>query len=271
MEEVLNRWCVLKPGRRPQLDSWDTVLPNGVLGSKEEGLERLEVLGRQIAELQRCLWAERKHKILLILQGMDTSGKDGTIRHVFHYTNPSGVNVAAFSRPTERELSYDYLWRVHQRVPHAGEIVIFDRSHYEDLTTVRVHRLVEESVWCKRFDHVNAFEQMLVDEGTTVLKIFLHISRAEQKNRLRARLKDSRKYWKFHESDLSARECWPEYMTAYDEALERCNTSSAPWYIIPADKKWQRNLLVAALLRRALVSLEMRFPDAHFDPASVEI
>lgn len=269
MEELLTRHCSLKPGKRPDLNAWPTAVAEAEIGSKDKGVARMEDLGRQIAELQRRLWAGRQHKVLLVLQGMDTSGKDGTIRHVFRFTNPNGVNVAAFERPTERELSYDYLWRIHKRVPHKGEIVIFDRSHYEDIVTVRVNQLKPAEIWQKRYNHINAFEQMLADEGVTILKVFLHISQEEQRKRLQARLEDPEKHWKFHQSDLVARERWPEYMTAYADALERCNTTEAPWYIIPADRKWQRNLLVATLLHTTLKRLEMQFPPAHFDPESI--
>ncbi len=266
MESIFSKYCTLKPGKKLNLNEWPTSIPNGELGTKSNGLNLLEDISRQIAELQRRLWAERKHKILVILQGMDTSGKDGTIRHVFRYTNPNGVNVAAFDRPTRKELSYDYLWRVHQRVPHTGEIIIFDRSHYEDIVTVRVNQLQPESVWKKRYEHINAFERMLVDEGTTLIKIFLHISPEEQRKRLQARLEDPEKHWKFDPSDITARQNWPQYMTAYADALHRCNTAYAPWHIIPSDRKWQRNLLVASLVQRTLEQLDMQFPDPHFEP-----
>lgn len=271
MDELLARYCSLKPGLRPNLSTWATAITGSDIGPKDKGVAQVEDLGRRIAELQRRLWAERKHKVLLVLQGMDTSGKDGTIRHVFRFTNPNGVNVAAFERPTPRELGYDYLWRIHQRVPHKGEIVIFDRSHYEDIVTVRVNQLQPDAVWQRRYAHINAFEEMLTDEGVTIIKVFLHISHDEQKQRLQARLNDPEKHWKFHDSDLVARQRWPEYMAAYADVLERCNTEAAPWFVIPSDRKWQRNLLVAGLLHRVLSNLKMAFPPAHFDPGKIAL
>lgn len=271
MDVLISRYCHLKPGKRPVLKEWPTRIPSDDLGDKHAAHKELAEIGQELASLQRRLWAEKRHKVLIVLQGMDTSGKDGTIRHVFRFTNPQGVNVAPFEKPTTRELSYDYLWRVHQQVPHTGEMAIFDRSHYEDIVAVRVNNLRPENVWKKRYKHLNAFEEMLADEGVTILKFLLHISLEEQKKRLQARLENEHKYWKFDESDLVARERWPAYMEAYEDVLERCNAPCAPWFIIPADKKWQRNLLVARIVRDTLAGLKMEYPKAHFDPATIQL
>ncbi|MDP0499276.1 MAG: polyphosphate kinase 2 family protein [Verrucomicrobiota bacterium JB022] len=263
--------CVLPVGQRPDLIKWTSHLADDVVGEKEAGVAYLHQLSSDLAELQRRLHAAKQHKLLIILQGMDTSGKGGTVRHVFRMVNPMGVNVAAFDKPTVKELSYDYLWRVHARVPAKGEIAIFDRSHYEDIVTVRVHDLFPQEIWERRYRHIAEFEQMLADEGTTVLKFFLHISKEEQKSRLKSRLEDPEKYWKFDPSDIRAREHWEDYMDAYADVMERCNAKHAPWYIIPADRKWVRNILVAEVVVRRLRQLEIEFPAARFDLDSVDL
>jgi PPK2 family polyphosphate:nucleotide phosphotransferase len=202
---------------------------------------------------------------------MDTAGKDSTIRHVFRAVDPIGVKVAAFKKPTEEELAHDYLWRVHPHTPGAGEISIFNRSHYEDVLVVRVHGLVPEKQWRRRYDHIRAFEQLLADEGTTIIKCFLHISPETQAERLQARLDDESKQWKFRKGDLAERALWPDYMAAYEEALSLTSTESAPWYVVPSDRKWYRNLIVGALLIRALEGLDMRYPEPEEDLAGVTI
>lgn len=273
MHERMN-WKVptlLPPGTVPDLKTWPTTVDAALTGGKKEGEKRLHDLCAELAHWQRILYAQREQALLVILQGMDTSGKDGTIRHVFRLVNPNGVHVAAFSRPTRLELSHDYLWRIHQRAPARGEIVIFDRSHYEDIVTVRVNDLRPSTVWKRRYKHVNAFEEMLSDEGVTIVKFFLHIDRAEQKKRLEARLRDPEKHWKFDPSDLVARQRWDAYMDAYPEVLSRCNFSHAPWHIIPANKKWVRNILVAQVLVETMRKLGMTFPKAHMDLARVNI
>jgi PPK2 family polyphosphate:nucleotide phosphotransferase len=198
---------------------------------------------------------------LVVLQAMDTGGKDGVIRHVFDGVNPQGVRVASFKVPTQEERDHDYLWRVHEKVPGAGEIVIFNRSHYEDVLVVRVHDLVPEKVWRKRYDHINHFERMLVDEGTTIVKFFLHIDLEEQKQRLQARLDEPNKRWKFSRGDLKERKLWPKYTRAYEEVLSRTSTEWAPWYIVPANRKWYRNLVIANVLLRTLDGMDMHYPD----------
>jgi PPK2 family polyphosphate:nucleotide phosphotransferase len=192
---------------------------------------------------------------------MDAAGKDGTIRHVFEGVNPSGVRVAAFKKPSSRELAHDYLWRVHAEVPGDGELVVFNRSHYEDVLVVRVEELVPDKRWKRRFEHIRNFEQMLADEGTTIVKIFLHISKDEQAERLQARLDEPHKNWKFEPGDLGARAKWDDYMEAFTEVLEETSTDDAPWFIIPADRKWYRNIAISEILIQTLEGLNMDWPD----------
>ncbi|MGD1991933.1 MAG: polyphosphate kinase 2 family protein, partial [Anaerolineae bacterium] len=212
-----------------------------------------------------------KHKVLIVLQAMDTGGKDGTIRHVFQGVDPVGVKVANFRKPSAEELAHDYLWRVHQHTPGRGEIVIFNRSHYEDVLVVRVHNLVLPEVWGRRYDHINAFERMLTEEGTTILKFYLHISKEEQKERLQDRLDQPDKRWKFSLGDLEERKLWPDYARAYEDVLSRTSTDWAPWTIVPADRKWYRNLVVATILVDTLNGLDMQHPQPDFDPGAVVI
>jgi PPK2 family polyphosphate:nucleotide phosphotransferase len=240
-------------------------------GGKDEGKEQLNALNGRLESLQELLYAEGKHKVLVVLQAMDTGGKDGTIRHVFEGVNPAGVTVASFKKPTPRELAHDYLWRVHARTPGNGRITIFNRSHYEDVLVVRVHDLVDHAVWSRRYDHINDFERLLADEGTTIRKFFLHISREEQAERLQARLDDPSKHWKFSLGDLAERERWSDYTAAYEEVLSRTSTPWAPWYVVPADRKWYRNLVVASILVETLESLEMSYPPAEDDLSGVVI
>lgn len=233
-----------------------------------------DVLGEhtaRLAGLQRALWAEGRQSLLVVLQAMDTGGKDGTIRKVFSGVNPQGVDVTGFGVPSETELAHDYLWRVHARTPGAGRIAVFNRSHYEDVLVVRVRRLVPRTRWVRRFGHIRDFEQMLSDEGTTIRKIMLHISKDEQKERLEARLADPTKGYKFNASDLETRERWDQYMSAYEEALSETSTEAAPWYVVPADRKWYRNLVVTRILIDALESMDPQFPEAEFDPSSIVI
>lgn len=243
-----------------RLDSYDANDVGGFDGDKDQGTAKLVRLQQQLGELQELLYAEHKNRLLVILQGMDTSGKDGTIRHVFKGVNPQGVRVMSFKAPTQRELDHDYLWRVHQHTPGKGEIVIFNRSHYEDVVVTRVHGLIDKKRAALRFAHINEFERMLVEEGTTILKFFLHVDRDEQWDRLRARLDDPNKRWKFHPDDIKARSQWPAYANAYQDAIDATNTAWAPWYLVPANKKWYRNLVVSALIVDALKQLKMSYP-----------
>ncbi|PZA06721.1 MULTISPECIES: polyphosphate kinase 2 family protein [unclassified Meiothermus] len=242
----------------------------GFDGGKAKALAELERLSTRLGQLQEQLYAERQHRVLVILQGMDTSGKDGTIRHVFKHIDPLGVRAVAFKAPTPPELERDYLWRVHPHVPANGELVIFNRSHYEDVLVVRVHGLVPKAVWSRRYEHINAFEKMLVDEGTTVLKFFLHISKQEQKKRLLERLKEPDKRWKFNPQDLVERGYWEDYMQAYQDVLDKTHTPYAPWHVIPADRKWYRNLRVCQRLVEVLEGLGMKYPQPELDISGLE-
>jgi PPK2 family polyphosphate:nucleotide phosphotransferase len=206
------------------------------------------------------LYAEHKHKVLVVLQGMDSAGKDATIRKVFEGVNPEGVRVAHFGRPSEEETDHDYLWRAHKQVPGKGEIVIFNRSHYESVLVERVHKIAPEKVWKKRFQQINDFERMLAEEGTTIMKFFLHIDRDEQAKRFRDRLKDPTKHWKFSYLDYSERKYWNEYVRAYEDVLERTSTEVAPWYVVPSNHGWFRDLLVSQVILASLVGLDMQYP-----------
>lgn len=232
----------------------------GFTDGKSAGKKRLKALNQELEGLQELLYAEHRHRVLIVLQAMDTGGKDGTIRHVFEGVNPQGVKVASFKRPSTVELAHDYLWRAHAVVPATGEITIFNRSHYEDVLVVRVHQLVEEAVWSRRFDHINAFEKLLTDEGTTILKFFLHISPEEQARRLQARIDTPHKQWKFAKGDLAERRLWGEYMKAYQAVLNRTSTPWARWYVIPSDRKWYRNLVISTIVVGALRALNMSYP-----------
>jgi PPK2 family polyphosphate:nucleotide phosphotransferase len=259
----------VKPGGKIDLSDFD---PGSTPGfSHQDAGGRLLELNDRLEALQEALWAEHRHKVLVVLQGMDTSGKDGTIRHVFEGVNPLGVRVAAFKAPTQEELEHDFLWRVHAKVPARGEMVIFNRSHYEDVLVARVHKLVPPEVWKQRYHQINDFELLLAETGTTVLKFFLHISKDEQKARLQARLDDPQKQWKFRKGDLVDRALWDEYIKAYEEALSRTSQKHAPWYVVPADKKWYRNLVVATVLVKALEDLKIRIPQAEEDLKGVVI
>jgi len=236
-------------------------------GNKKDSKEALLKLNTELAALQEQLFAEGKHRLLIVLQAMDTGGKDGVIRAVFEGVNPQGVKVASFKVPTPVELSHDYLWRVHQQTPGKGEMVIFNRSHYEDVLVVRVHQLVPEEVWSRRYQHIREFERLLADEGTTILKFYLHIDLQEQAQRFLARVEDPTKQWKFNPGDLDERERWEEYMKAYEDMLNQTSTDWAPWYIIPANKKWYRNWLISKIVIKTLKDLDMRYPAA---PENIE-
>ncbi len=243
----------------------------GGFRDRDDAEEELEANVERLKDLQNVLYAEGKHALLFVLQAMDAGGKDGTIRHVMGGLNPQGVHVASFKVPTSRELAHDFLWRIHQHTPGRGEISIFNRSHYEDVLVVRVHSLVPESVWRPRYDHINAFERLLSDSGVTIRKFFLHISKEEQKERFEKRLLNPRKNWKFSRGDLRERALWPDYISAYEEALSRCSTKDAPWYVIPANHKWYRNLVISRVLVEAMESLDMHYPPGEPDLDQVVI
>ncbi len=251
------------------LEEWDPGDTGGI--DRHEAKHRIKELNRRLEALQELLYAEGKHRLLVVLQATDTGGKDGTIRHVFDGTNPQGVKVASFKKPTPRELAHDYLWRVHAKTPGTGEIVIFNRSHYEDVLVVRVHDVVPEEQWARRYGHIRAFEQLLADEGTTILKFFLHISRDEQKERLQARLDDPTKHWKFSLGDLDERKKWDDYQRAFEDMLSRTSSDDAPWYVVPADHKWYRNLVVLSVLVETLEGLQMAYPEPKDDLSGVVV
>lgn len=212
----------------------------------------MKALNARVEELQENLYAHGKERLLFVLQATDTGGKDGTIRAVFDRTNPQGVHVASFKKPTSEELSHDYLWRIHKHAPAKGDITVFNRSHYEDVLVVRVRELVDETIWRKRYEHIRNFEQLLVDEGTTIVKIFLHITKDEQRERLQARVDDPTKHWKFEMGDLEERKLWDDYQTAFGDMLTETSTVDAPWYIVPANRKWYRNIVISQILVNTL-------------------
>ena len=261
----------VEPGKSFNPTAWPTREGDEFGGGKKAARKELREIGKRLSELQSRLYAEGKQSLLIVLQGMDTAGKDGTIRHVFSMVNPQGVRVTSFKKPTSEELAHDYLWRVHAHTPARGEIGIFNRSHYEDVLVVRVHNLVPPEVWKKRYDQINAFEKLLADEGTRVVKFFLHISKEEQKERLEARLANPEKHWKFNPADLSERARWDDYTTAYAEAISRTSSDYAPWYAIPGDRKWQRNLIVGQVLLDVLEQMDPQFPQIDFDPEAVHV
>jgi PPK2 family polyphosphate:nucleotide phosphotransferase len=262
---------LVKPGDKVELRKSNSNDKSYFKGDKEKGKDELQKINARLEELQEMLYAEHKNRILIVLQAMDSGGKDGTIRHVFDGVNPQGVKVASFKVPTKEELDHDYLWRVHKHTPGKGEIVIFNRSHYEDILVVRVHDLVPKSVWRRRFKHIRDFERILADEGTTILKFFLHIDLDEQKERFQARLDTPHKRWKFRLGDLEERKLWENYQTAYEEAISKTSTKWAPWYIIPANSKWYRNLVISRIIVENLESLNMSYPKPEEDLDGVVI
>jgi PPK2 family polyphosphate:nucleotide phosphotransferase len=248
----------VKPGPKAHLTDWDPADDGGL--DKAEGKAKLEKARLELERLQELLYADGRHKVLVVLQAIDAGGKDGTIRSVFEGVNPQGVAVASFKRPTDVELAHDYLWRVHQQVPRSGMLTIFNRSHYEDVLVVRVHGLVPKERWSKRYGHIAAFEQMLVDEGTTVRKFLLHISKDEQRIRQQERIDDPSKNWKFAKADLEERTHWDAYMDAFEDMINKTSTKDSPWYVIPANRNWYRNLIVTTVLNETLQGLGLRYP-----------
>jgi PPK2 family polyphosphate:nucleotide phosphotransferase len=240
-------------------------------GEKEVAKQKALALNEKLEELQELMYAEGKRKLLVVLQGMDTSGKDSTIRYVFEGVNPQGVKVASFKVPSSLERAHDYLWRVHQKTPASGQIMIFNRSHYEDVLVVRVHNLVPEKQWKRRYEHIRNFEQMLVDEDTAVVKFFLHVDKEEQKERLLERRDTPRKQWKFSTGDLKERQLWEKYQEAYEDAINKTSTKDAPWYIVPANQKWFRNLLITSVLVDILKGFDMKYPEPEEGIENIEV
>ena len=239
--------------------------------SKEEALLQIGQLRERVSELQQILYAEHRQSLLILFQAMDTGGKDGTIRNLLSGINPAGIHVSAFKVPSHQERDHDFLWRVHKATPPKRLIGVWNRSHYEDVLVVRVHKLVEKNVWKSRFDQINSFEGILASNNITIVKFMLHISRDEQERRLRARLENPQKRWKFSPSDLKEREFWDDYQEAYEEAINRCTTDCAPWHVVPANRKWARDLAVIELLFRVLERMDPRYPKLTFDPKAVTI
>jgi len=261
---------VVPPGKSAWLAKRD---PDDTLGFEKDHKTKA-VLTKQcerLDALQYLLYAERKHALLVVLQSLDAGGKDGTIRHVMSGLNPQGCRATAFKVPTAEEASHDFLWRVHLAVPPSGDIGIFNRSHYEDVLVVRVHNLVPKAVWSKRYDQINAFEKTLAESGVQIVKVFLHISKQEQKKRFRERLHDRDKRWKISPADFAERKFWSDYQAAYEDAITLCSTPWAPWYVIPANKKWFRNLAVSRILVETLEDLRMKFPPPSFDVSHIKI
>lgn len=240
-------------------------------GSKEQNTLDLTKLTAEINALRDILRADGKRKVLLVLQGMDASGKDGTVRHVFNESDPLGIRLASFKAPSSDELAHDYLWHVHQQVPKAGELVIFNRSHYEDVLVVKVHGWIDAAECKRRYAQINDFERLLTETGTIILKCFLHISKEEQKKRLQERLDDPTKTWKFNPNDLIERALWPQYMQAYEQAIKATSTEHAPWHIVPADSKTNRNLLISRLLLNTLKNLKLKYPTVPAGYKSITI
>ena len=256
----LRHWRV-EPGRKFALSEVDPRSTPGAPGNKQETEALTQVLRERLYDLQAALFAEGRHALLLVLQAMDCGGKDGTIRSVFHGVNPLGVRVEGFGVPTEEELDHDFLWRIHQKVPGKGRIGIFNRSHYEDVLVVRVKGIAPESVWRPRYKAIEHFESGLAASGTAIVKVMLHISKDEQRERLQDRVDDPKKRWKYRAGDLEDRALWDEYMKAYDDAVERTSTDEAPWYVVPADRNWYRDWAVLSILVATLEALGPQYPD----------
>ena len=240
-------------------------------GGKDESLKAFDELQDELKFLQTILYAQNKHRILVVMQAMDTGGKDGCIKHVFSRIDPQGIHVRSFKKPSEEELARDFLWRVNSKVPRNGELVIFNRSHYEDIIAVKVKKLFPEKIWKQRFRHVVDFERMLAEEGTTVVKIYLHISREEQKNRLESRLVNPEKHWKFNPDDLKDSELWSDFMETYEQVFSQTSTAHAPWYVVPANRKWYRNLVVARIMVDTMKRLDMHYPTIAWNPSDITV
>jgi PPK2 family polyphosphate:nucleotide phosphotransferase len=253
--------CVA-PGKKLRLCDFDAGYTGGLKKGKRVQAE-LDDNVAALNELGYRLYAEGRRSLLLVLQGMDTAGKDGTIRHVMQGFNPQSCQVMSFKQPGAEELAHDFLWRIYRAAPRKGFVGIFNRSHYEDVLVVRVHDLVPKEEWESRYERINRFEQMISEGGTAIVKVFLHISKEEQRRRLQARLDDPKKRWKFSRADIAERKYWSDYQEAYDAAMTRCNTPHAPWYIVPANRKWYRNLVISRILRETLEKMDPQFPKAE--------
>ena len=260
---------IVEPGSRVKLKDIDPGY-HGKHESHEAALPEIQAHVQRMYELQYLMYAERKHSLLIVLQGLDAGGKDGVIRHVITGMNPAGCRVTGFKRPTPEELAHDFLWRVHAHVPAKGEVAIFNRSHYEDVLVVRVHKLAPEEVWSERYDLINDFERLLVVENnTTILKFFLYISKQEQLARFKQRLDDPARHWKISDSDYEERERWDDYVKAFEDVLAKTSTEKAPWFVIPANHKWFRDLAISQIITRTLEDLDMKMPEPNVDLAAI--
>jgi PPK2 family polyphosphate:nucleotide phosphotransferase len=270
MATNFSKELIATPGKKLKLDKWD---PEDTLGwDKNHKMKTsLEKTIEKLDSLQYLLYAEHKRALLIVLQGLDAAGKDGTIRHVMAGVNPQGCRVTSFKTPTSEELAHDFLWRIHKAVPPIGDIGIFNRSHYEDVLVVRVHGLVPKDVWSRRYDEINEFERMLDENNVKILKFFLHISKDEQKTRFQQRIDDKDRRWKISEADFAERKYWDDYTEAYEAVLTNCSTKCAPWYIIPSNKKWFRNLAVSHIIAEALEELHMQFPASTVDVSKIKL
>ncbi|MDB4614612.1 polyphosphate kinase 2 family protein [bacterium] len=260
----------LKPGKKIRIADLST-RGRDFMDDRDAAEKEFKKLRIQLAEWQNRLYSESKQKLLIVLQAMDAGGKDGTIRKVFQGVNPQGVRVSSFKKPTGEELAHDFLWRIHKQVPAKGMIRVFNRSHYEDVLVVRAHNFVPQSVWEPRFDRINEFEELLTNSGTRILKFFLHISLDEQKERFQDRIDIPEKNWKFDADDLNKRKLWPAYMEAFEDVLNRTNTDAAPWYAIPADNKWYRNLVIQRAIVSTLEDMNPQYPTQEDDLSKIVI
>ncbi|MFK7910710.1 MAG: PPK2 family polyphosphate kinase, partial [Akkermansiaceae bacterium] len=258
VQGALEKYLV-QPGEKLKLSKRETDDKSLFDGDKEDHEPFLQQLREELKIQQNHLYAESKNRLLVVIQAMDTGGKDGTVKSVFSKVDPQGIHVEPFKKPSEEELAHDFLWRVHSQVPRNGQIVVFNRSHYEDIIAVRVKNIYPKSVWKPRYQHIIDFERMLAEEGTTIIKLFLHISKDEQKERLQARLDNVAKHWKFNPDDLKDRARWDEFQDVYEDVIQKTSTKEAPWYVIPADRKWYRNLVVARIIVDTMKGLDMKF------------
>lgn len=268
-ESNLRESLLVKPGDEARIADLDPADFHGwdKDDAKQATAEHLD----RLTDLQDRFWAEAKHAVLIVLQGIDASGKDGAIRRVMSAFNPQGCHVSSFKVPTAEEAAHDFLWRVHKRVPGKGEIGVFNRSHYEEVLVVRVHELVPRDVWQGRYELIRDFEAMLVETGTTIIKFFLNISREEQRERLQERFDNQRKRWKFSLGDLDERKLWDHYMAAYEDALSRTSTADAPWYVIPSNRNWFRDLAISSILADTIADLDPQYPEPKDLPQTVEV
>ena len=260
---------VVEPGAKVRLDKIDPGFKDKHDESHKDAMPKIQKHVERLAKAQYLLYADGSKSLLVVLQALDAGGKDGVVRHVFTAMNPQGTLVASFKQPSKVEAAHDFLWRVHLHTPAKGQVVIFNRSHYEDVLVVRVHKMVPKSVWSKRYDLINDFEKMLHDNGTRILKFYLHISPEEQLERFAQRLDDPMRHWKISEGDYSERKLWPEYMKAYEEVLERTSTKHAPWFVIPSDHKWFRDLAISEILCDTLEDMDLKLPPAQVDIAQI--